>query len=786
MEDIGHYGMHHDRLVKIIEDSTGEIFIFRHDDFRFVFMNRGAQENLGYSAKELLDMSPLDIKPLFTEETFRALVEPVVSGAVGHIDFETLHRRKDGTTYGCAIRLQLITGEEPLFYASVLDISDRMVAENELRETSQRLNAILANTTMAVFLMDERQHCVFMNRAAEQLTGYTLAETVGRPLHDVVHHTHPDGTAFPIEDCAIDRALPERMQMQGREVFVHKDGHFYNVGFTASPILDASGRPVGTVIEARDIAEELRAEARAKAFNEELAEQVSLAVAEREALTRQLIQSQKMEAIGNLTGGIAHDFNNLLQVVSGNLDLLARMVRGDERATARVEAARAGVVRGGRLASQLLSFARRQPLQPLVLNAGRLIRGMNEMLRSTLGEAVELECVIAGGLWATAIDATQLESALLNLAINARDAMDGQGKLTIEAGNAHLDDSYCREHVEVLPGQYVVIAVTDTGPGMTLEVQEKAFEPFFTTKPEGQGTGLGLSMVYGFVKQSGGHIKIYTEQGEGTTIRIYLPRSGEQEAALPTRSDKPPVGGTETILVVDDDEEVAATAVAMLTDLGYSVVKARSADAALTVLESGIHIDLLFTDVVMPGKLRSPELARLARERLPGIKVLFTSGYTQNAIVHGGKLDRDVELLSKPYSSDALAWKVRSMLGEAASPVPNTPVKLRILVVEDDALILMSTVDMLMDMGHEVEQAMNLAQARVVVASNSIDLVLVDVGLPDGNGLDFAHQLREQQPKLRILVASGHRVEASENLGGIQKPYMEADLASAIGFLFGK
>jgi PAS domain S-box-containing protein len=469
-DNSGHNGLDHDRLVKIIEESTGEIFIFRLNDFRFVFVNRGAQENLGYSAAELLMMSPLDIKPRFTKETFRALVDPVVSGAVGHIDFETLHQRKDGTTYGCAIRLQLIPGDEQLFYASVLDISDRMVAENELRETSQRLNAILENTTMAVFLMDERQQCVFMNRAAEQLTGYTLAETVGRPLHDVVHHTHPDGRPFPIEDCAIDRALPERMQMQGREVFVHKDGHFYDVSFTASPILNASGHPVGTVIEARDIADELRAEARAKAFNEELAEQVRLAVAEREALTRQLIQAQKMEAIGNLTGGIAHDFNNLLQVVSGNLDLLARIVRADERALARVEAARAGVLRGGRLASQLLSFARRQPLRPLVLNAGRLIRDMNEMLRSTLGEAVELECVIAGGLWTTSIDATQLESALLNLTINARDAMEGQGKLTIEAGNALLDDAYCREHLDVLPGQYVVIAVSDTGPGMTAEV----------------------------------------------------------------------------------------------------------------------------------------------------------------------------------------------------------------------------------------------------------------------------------------------------------------------------
>lgn len=782
MGKTGQYGLDNDRLVNIVENSTGEIYIFRRDTFRFVFLNRGAQENLGYSAAELAQMTPLDIKPLFTAERFQHLLEPVVSGEVGHIDFETVHRRKDGTTYGCAIRLQLILGDDPLFYASVLDISDRLKAEAEHRETSQRLNAILENTTMAVFLMNERQHCVFMNRAAEKLTGYDLAETLGRPLHDVVHHTHRNGKPFPIEECAIDRALPERMQMQGREVFVHKDGHFYDVGFTASPILDDGGTAVGTVIEAHDIARELKAEATAKAFNEELAQQVRLAVAEREVLTRQLIQSQKMEAIGNLTGGIAHDFNNLLQIVSGNLDLLTRQLHGNERALTRVEAARAGVMRGGQLASQLLSFARRQPLQPVVLNAGRLIRDMNEMLRSSLGEAIELDCVIAGGLWATAIDATQLETALLNLSLNARDAMRGEGKLMIEAGNAVLDDSYCRGHTDVEPGQYVMIAVTDTGPGMSPEVQEKAFEPFFTTKPEGQGSGLGLSMVYGFVKQSGGHIKIYSEPGEGTTIRIYLPRSAEQEAARPIRSEKPPVGGSETVLVVDDDDGVAETAVAMLSDLGYRVVKARNADAAFVILESGLHVDLLFTDVVMPGKLRSPELARKARERLPDIKVLFTSGYTENAIVHGGKLDRDVELLSKPYSSDALALKVRAVLGDA-KPKHEVAPRLRILVVEDEPIILMATADMLMDLGHDVEQAMTLAQARAVLASHPINLVILDLGLPDGNGRDFVKELGAHHPHVKVLIASGDRIDANETLRVISKPYSDADLTLAINEL---
>ena len=780
MGDANRYVLDSDRLISIVENSTGEIYIFRLDDFHFVFVNRGAQDNLGYSADELMRMTPLDIKPLLTEQSFRELISPVLGGSVGHIYFETTHRRKDGTTYGAAIRLQLITGEETLFYASVLDITDRLAAEQELRETSQRLEAILQNTTMGVFLMDERQHCIYMNRAAEKLTGYKLDETLDRSLHDVVHHTHRDGRPFPIEDCAIDRALPERMQVQGREVFVHKDSSFYDVGFTASPILDSGGRPVGTVIEVRDIADELRAEAAARAFNEQLAERVTVAVAERETLMTQLIQAQKMEAIGNLTGGIAHDFNNLLQVVSGSLGLLEKDVKENDRALARVDAARAGVARGARLASQLLSFARRQPLKPVVLNAGKLIRGMDDMLRSTLGEAIEVECVIAGGLWSSLADGTQLETALLNLAINARDAMDGRGKLTIEAGNAHLDDAYSRDHLEVSAGQYVVIAVSDSGPGMPPEIQEKAFEPFFTTKPEGQGTGLGLSMVYGFVKQSGGHIKIYSEMGEGTTVKIYLPRSTEPETLQLQRSTGVPVGGSERILVVDDDEDVAATVVAMLSELGYNVVKARNADAVLTIIDSGLHIDLLFTDVVMPGKLRSPELARLARERVPGIKVLFTSGYTQNAIVHEGKLDKDVELLSKPYSSNDLAWKVRAVLGEPSAPRQPDKSKHRILVIEDQTIILLDTVEIIKSLGHDVEQAMSIAEARKVLASEKIDIILLDIGLPDGNGMDLARELRRTTPELKVLIASGRTPDDAEDIPVVLKPYSEADLVSVI------
>lgn len=385
-------------------------------------------------------------------------------------------------------------------------------------------------------------------------------------------------------------------------------------------------------------------------------------VTEQQAIEAQLREAQKMDAIGKLTGGLAHDFNNLLQVIGGNLQLLTKDVAGNERAEARLRNALIGVSRGTKLASQLLAFGRRQPLAPKVVNLARLIRNMDDMLRRALGEAVDLETVAGGGLWNTFVDPVQLETALLNLAINARDAMQGRGKLTIEAGNASLDDKYAARHMDVMPGQYVMVAVTDTGTGIAPEILEKVFDPFFTTKPEGQGTGLGLSMVHGFVKQSGGHVKIHSELGQGTTVRVYLPRSRQVEDTLTEVETGSAQGGTERVLIVEDDEEVRAIAADMLSELGYSVLKAKDADAASAIIESGIAIDVLFTDVVMPGKLQSSELGRKAQQRLPQIAVLFTSGYTDNAIVHGDRLDEGVDLLSKPYTREELARKLRQIL----------------------------------------------------------------------------------------------------------------------------
>ena len=413
----------------------------------------------------------------------------------------------------------------------------------------------------------------------------------------------------------------------------------------------------------RELVRRSQAEEELRVLNELLEARVAEAVAERETVFAALQQAQKMETIGKLTGGVAHDFNNLLQVISGNLQLLTRDVQGNDKAERRVANALAGVQRGSKLASQLLAFGRRQPLEPRVLNVGKFLGGMDDMLRRALGEAIGIEVITSGGLWNCQADPTQLENAILNLAINARDAMHGTGKLTIEAANASLDDDYTRRLEDVPAGQYVMLAVTDTGSGIAPELIEQVFEPFFSTKPEGQGSGLGLSMVYGFVKQSGGHVKIYSEIGHGTTVKLYLPRVRKREEVLVVSPEAVAMrGGTETILVAEDDPDVQATVVELLTELGYTVLRANDATSALSVIESGVAIDLLFTDVVMPGALKSPELARLARARLPELSVLFTSGYTENAIVHDGRLDVGVELLSKPYTREQLARKVRAVL----------------------------------------------------------------------------------------------------------------------------
>jgi len=638
------------------------------------------------------------------------------------------------------------------------DITARRKAEQSLQDLNETLERRVAERTAdrdrmwrlstdIMLVADFGARITAVNPAWKTVFNWEEDELIGRSFMALIH---PDDREATLAEVAKLGQGVTTFSFENR--YQAQNGDYRTISWTAVPD-DAFIHAVG-----RDVTEE---------------RQAAQALKTTEAA---LQQAQKMEAIGNLTGGVAHDFNNLLQVVAGNLQLLAKHVVGNDQAERRISNALAGVDRGSKLASQLLAFGRRQALDPRVLNIGRLVRGMDEMLRRTIGEGVEVETIVSGGLWNTLVDPMQIENAILNLAINARDAMDGFGKLTIEVGNAYLDDAYARLHQEVDAGQYVALSVTDTGTGMSPELIEKVFEPFFSTKAEGKGTGLGLSMVYGFVKQTGGHVKIYSEVGQGTTIRMYLPRSTSQEDLEVVTMDGPVEGGPETILVAEDDEGVRATVVEMLQELGYRVLKAPDASAALTILESGMPVDMLFTDVVMPGPLKSAELARKAKERLPNIAVLFTSGYTENSIVHGGRLDPGVQLLSKPYTREALARKIRHLLnnekqmtlssetrtvsegdnssqtddGTTTDPKPQT-----VLLVEDNALIRMSDADMVAELGYSVLEAESAEAALQILEKEAIDVLVTDLGLPGMSGEALAQEVRRRWPQIGIVCSTG-------------------------------
>ncbi|MCM2443331.1 response regulator [Agrobacterium vitis] len=680
------------------------------------------------------------------------------------------------------------------FAVLFLEVSERKRAERLVAESEARFRSLAQSMPNHVWTSPPDGALDWFNDRVYAYSGSAQGSLNGDGWAAMVH---PNDIPAAAEAWSNARAMEQPYEVEFR--LRRHDGVYRWHIARAVPIKASDGKIDRWIGTNTDIDDQKAAETALAEFALTLEHRVEAGTAELVKAQDALRQAQKMETIGNLTGGVAHDFNNLLQVIGGNLQLLAKDIAGNHRAETRVENAMEGVSRGSKLASQLLAFGRRQPLAPKVVSPARLIRNMDEMLRRALGESIEIETVIAGGLWNTLIDSANLENALLNLAINARDAMDGQGKLTIEAGNAFLDDGYARSHVDVSAGQYVMLAVTDTGSGMSAEVLEKAFDPFFSTKPEGKGTGLGLSMVYGFVKQSGGHIKIYSELGQGTTIKLYLPRSSQSEDVLVNIDMGPIVGGTETILVAEDDNAVRETVMATLSDLGYRVLQAPDAQSALAIIESGMAIDLLFTDVVMPGNLKSTELARKAVERLPQLGVLFTSGYTENSIVHAGRLDPGVELLSKPYTREALARKLRAVFAntkqrmltatttqQSIPSVPGDPPvrSLVVLICEDDALIRMSTRDMLEELGHSVLEAGDAREALGIINSNQIDLLMTDVGLPDMSGVALVERVRTIAPDLPVLFATGHdRVEGTA-MGPmtrlVRKPFGSDDLSKAI------
>ncbi|MEJ1177230.1 response regulator [Agrobacterium sp. CMT1] len=735
--------------------------------------------------------------------------------------FETERRRAAALAEAAAIREKAALALEHL--------NRQLSSEVELRTAERdRMRALFQQAPSFMCILSGLEHTFeLVNDAYMQLVGHrklvglsvreALPEIAGQGFFELLDGVFQSGKPY------IGRYVPVLLERNGKK---QPDQRFVHLIY--QPIFDLNGSVTGIFVDGFDVTDQKRAEDQLQSLNHTLEEKVeqrtlelrtALLELEKETIEREtaqtaLRQAQKMEALGNLTGGVAHDFNNLLQVVSGNLQLLAKDIDGNSRAEQRLQNALAGVARGAKLASQLLAFGRRQPLEPKVVNVRKLIQNMDDMLRRALGEEVELETVVSGGLWNTLIDPSLLENAILNLAINSRDAMEGRGRLTIETGNAVLDDDYALSHDDVRPGQYVLVAVTDTGSGISPDIIEHVLEPFFSTKTDGKGTGLGLSMVYGFLKQSGGHLKIYSEVGHGTTMKLYMPRTMQAEDSLGDQKAIPVTGGTETVLVVEDDDGVRETSVALLTDLGYRVLKAHDAQSAFAIVSSGVQIDLLFTDVVMPGPMRSTELARKAKAQFPGIAVLFTSGYTENSIVHGGRLDAGVDLLSKPYTREALARKVRHVLNNAqqqrialqrmerqelataSEPVaeqekkqveihPTVSGKPHVLIVEDEPLILMSTVDMVEELGHTVHEANSAEHALGVLETNRIDTLLTDVGLPGMSGIELAREVRQRWPNVRIIFASGD--DSAKITSGIadahqlSKPFTIDSLCKVLG-----
>ncbi len=515
------------------------------------------------------------------------------------------------------------------------DISARLRAEAAARRAQRFAELLIDSSTDGIIVKDRELRFTVWNPPMEAMTGKKRLDVLGRTSEEV----------FPeFRNPALDQAW--RDALEGRTTTLH-DQYFEFIaprraGYfdeTMAPLRDAEGTIVGALSIVRD-------------------------TTERHRLEEVLRQSQKMEAVGQLTGGIAHDFNNLLTVILGNLETVQRRLPHGEVRTF-VDSAVRGAERAATLTQRLLAFSRRQPLAPRPLDPNRLVGGMSDLLLRVIGESVAVETVLARNIWRISADANQLESAILNLAVNARDAMPQGGKLTIATANATVEAEAGEADPELADGQYVMIAVSDTGQGMSPEIRAHAFEPFFTTKETGRGSGLGLSQVYGFVKQSGGNVMIGSEPGRGTTVRLYLPRlpaDAATDEALPAQRAVPAAERNEAILAVEDDEQVLEHTARLLRELGYRVIEARDGDAALAALERERDVALLFTDVGLPGGLNGRQLAEEACRRRPQLKVLFTTGYARNAISPDGRLEPGLQLIAKPFSYSGLAAKIRDVL----------------------------------------------------------------------------------------------------------------------------
>ena len=640
---------------------------------------------------------------------------------------------------------------------------ERQVTERtaEVRAKEAHLRTIFATSFVFQMLLDPAGRVIDANATALASIRASLGDVQGRALWDTPWFAATPAAAQIIRE-ALGRMLAGE-QFQQELVLSLGDGRERWFDFQMRPVHDAAGGLIAILPEAVEITERRLAEEAQR-------------------------QAQKMESIGHLTGGVAHDFNNLLTIIVGSLDMLKRQLRDPDPKpgvlTRSAESALRGAQRAASLTQRLLAFSRQQPLNPKPVDLGRLVTGMSDLLQRTIGEQIAIETVLAAGLWRTSIDANQLEIAIINLAVNARDAMPEGGKLTIETANVQLDEAYAKTQAEVVPGQYVMLAVSDAGTGMSAETLNKAFEPFFTTKDVGHGTGLGLSQVYGFVKQSGGHLKLYSELGSGTSVKMYLPRLHAEQQLPESETADGIVHGHEgeTILAVEDDPDVRVHTVAVLRELGYQVIEAGDGQRALELLETYPQVDLLFTDVGLPGGMNGRQLAEKALARRPALKVLYTTGYARNAIVHDGRLDPGVQLITKPFSFEALSGKLREIL-DARHGV------MRVLIVEDEDLIRRLLAGYVREFGFTPETAGTAAEARdkLKLLNGAVDLAIVDIGLPDARGDALVLELRALYPHLPVIIASGHdRTALQERFAGmgrieiLGKPFTSSALRRAL------
>jgi PAS domain S-box-containing protein len=628
-----------ERLHQVIEASPSAL-VMTTATGSIELVNQQTERMFGYSRPELLGQRVEMLVP----ERFRA----------GHPELRRIFRtaphsramgagrdlyglRKDGSEFPIEVGLNpLEIDGNVLVLSAIVDLTERERAEAKLRHSEERFRSIFNGVSEGIVLVDPQTTAVIeANTAGAGIYGFRPEEMVGRKIDGLAAS---DATDQPPAAVQIAKTVAARQPIIFDWRGKRKDG-----------------RPFWAEVSIQHMT----------ISGDEVILATTRDVTEKRSLDEQLRQAQKMEAVGQLTGGIAHDFNNLLAIIQGNLEFLQEKTRGDADCEEMAGDALQAAKRGGVLTHQLLAFSRKQPLAPELVDLGVLIGDGVKLLRRTLGETIEIKEVVPSSLWKTKVDPNQLQNALLNLAVNARDAMPRGGKLIVEAANKVLDEGYAEVNIDAVPGPYVQITVADTGTGMSRELIDRVIEPFFTTKPVGKGSGLGLSMVYGFLKQSGGHLKIYSEPGQGTIVNLYLPKASEEDVStepFEDRMDHTPLEGDETILVVEDDDLVRKLAVRVLSGLGYHVLEAGDGIAALALLPEISHIDLLLTDVVLPRGLSGPDVAKMFLEARPATKVLYMSGYTRDVAINNGSLGDDAALLFKPFPKGELARKVRETL----------------------------------------------------------------------------------------------------------------------------